>query len=214
MLGPKDFEGGPIVAFDGDIPSVGRIHSLSGDSDAIVIAADGAARTLRALGIRPHVVIGDFDAMGSDRDDSWYSGTEFILDDDQNEYDGAKAVNCAIQRGSASVTVLGASGGRVDHILNNYSILARFASRVHIRTAEESDIGYIVDQPFQFEAREGDRISLIPLPEARLTTEGLRWNLKDEIIRFGEREGCSNAATDDTVTISNIDGIALIVHYG
>jgi|GEM_PF-4431694 len=57
----------------------------------------------------------------------------------------------------------------------------------------------------------GTTISLIPFGEAQgIVTENLRYPLKRESLRLGEREGLSNIATGSPVTITIERGALLV----
>ena len=49
-------------------------------------------------------------------------------------------------------------------------------------------------------------LSLIPSPHARLSTQGLQWNLHDEILELSKREGARNICLDKSVQILHHEG--------
>lgn len=207
-----DYEGGPVLVLDGTLPPADVIASLR-SSDSPLVAADGAALKLRSLGIRPDVIVGDLDMVGPHLNDPFYRDVQVIELPDQEEYDGGKGLLWIADRGYDRVTVLGAGGGMTDHVLNNFSILARFADRLSISVRESDCIGYFVSTNLRIAVRPGERISLIPLPTARLATRGLAWNLRDEELAVGRREGASNRAIEDEIVIEVSNGLAVLFHY-
>ena len=52
-----------------------------------------------------------------------------------------------------------------------------------------------------FNVNPGELLSLIPQPKARLTTKNLKWELNNEILELGVREGARNQASYSKVTI-------------
>ncbi len=193
------YNGGPLLVLDGDLPAAEMIRSLR--SSSLLVAADGASLKLRALGIVPDVVLGDLDVAAPHLDNPFFAGTRVMEFPDQDEYDGGKGLAWIAAQGHDRVTVLGAAGGMTDHVLNNFSFLARHSGNLLISLVETDCIGYFVRSGLRLRPRPGERISLIPMPRARLHTEGLEWNLSGEELALGERGGASNRATADDVRI-------------
>lgn len=179
----------------------------------MVVAADGAARRLASAGLRPDAIIGDLDSF-DDRHSAATRGSLLVEELDQNRNDFEKALDWLITQGVDDVTIVGCTGGMPDHALNNFSVLARYAGRLHIRLRERDCVGYCSSRHIRIDAHEGERISLIPLPSSRLVTTGLVWNLHDELLEMGVREGASNrAAHDGQVDVEVRAGVVVVFHY-
>jgi len=206
------YTGGALLALDGELPPGELIADLLRDHTPFV-AADGAALQLRALSLRPETVIGDLDSLGDARPLLADEGVEVIRLESQEENDLEKALLWLIERGAESVTVIGAAGGMTDHTLNNFSVLAKLARRIRLSIRDAVSIGYFVPDAILLDTAPGDRISLIPLPSATLTTSGLAWELHGEVLAIGVREGASNRATREQVEIAVSDGLVLALHY-
>ena len=206
MILPSAYEGGPLLVLDGALPSSKVLKSLC-SSHTPLIAADGAALQLREHSICPDVIIGDLDTLKDEGDDSFFAKTTIIEDLSQDEYDGGKALAWIVQQGYEQVVVLGAEGGMVDHVLNNFSMLGRFSDRLRIAVRQEGSVGYIVRDQLQLSVQPGDRISLIPLPKAQVTTEGLEWDLQNEVLEMGVREGASNRASNTQIIVNVEEGL-------
>lgn len=213
------YSGGPLLVLDGDLPSAEAIRSLR--SSSLLVAADGASLKLRALGIVPDVILGDLDVAAPHLNDPFFAGVRVVELPDQEEYDGGKGLLWIAAQGNNRVTVLGASGGMTDHVLNNFSLLARHSEVLLISIVETGCIGYFVRSGLRLTSRPGERISLIPMPRARLRTEGLEWNLEGEELALGERGGASNRAAADDVRIRVLPhgsgtadtGCVVVFHY-
>jgi thiamine pyrophosphokinase len=200
-----------LLAIDGDVPSASLVHDLAQRARAIV-AADGAAVKLSRLAVVPDVVIGDLDSISS-REALRSAGTLVVEEPSQEKGDLEKAIEWIVARGEESVVVVGAMGGMPDHALNNMSILARHAPNIAIRLVDDRYQGYLVTTSLAIETSGGDRVSLIPLPEARISTHGLEWELHDEVLAIGIREGASNRAIGALVRIDVSDGAVIAFHY-
>ncbi len=212
MNAPQRDERGVLLVIDGELPEPEFVRSTIGDY-ALVVAADGAALQLETMGIAPDLVIGDLDTVGPARARLESSRTRLVEDPDQQRNDLEKAIAWIGAQGHRSIDMMGIGGGMTDHVLNNFSVVARFADSYRLRVvAPECEVVFVTDR-LEFAANPGARVSLIPLPRARLSTEGLQWELRDEVLEFGVREGASNRALTETVSLTVHSGVVAMFLY-
>lgn len=93
-----------------------RLSPRPGD---YVIAADGGYRTLKARGIEPDFVMGDFDSLGY-RPDHPNVETHPVMKDDT---DLGLAVRWALAHGYRRLVMAGALGGRLDQTIASLQTL-------------------------------------------------------------------------------------------
>lgn len=100
------------------------------EKEDLIIAADAGYLTLKKLGITPHIMLGDFDSLGSfDAPE----GVEILrVPAEKNDTDTQLAVKTALERGARELVIVGGMDGRVDHTLSNLAILEDLQKR-HIR---------------------------------------------------------------------------------
>ena len=191
---------------------------LIGGAD-LVIAADGGAEALVALGIQPHVLVGDFDSVSpATRARVEEAGAEVIaLRADKDWTDTEVALRLAVERGADRVTVFGALGGpRLDHLLGNMLLLTAPWLRgcdVHLVDARHEIFlaqgdGVVVGSP-------GDLVSLLaltPVVEA-VETEGLAYPLRGEPLYQAATRGVSNELVDGRARVRHGAGELLVIHY-
>ena len=220
--------GAALILADGDIDSRTALDlSWPGWADRIglVVAADGGARHAAALGMSIDRWVGDGDSTDAAELDR-LRGLGVPIDlhgADKDESDAELAIEAAIRFGADAVTVLGAFGGvRLDHALANVSLLAHpglgsrpaalltAAARVRLVRAPAGD-GRPVDVPLP--GRIGDLVSLIPfgVDAAGVTTDGLRYPLRDEPLVFGSARGLSNVRLSETASVVVGSGAILVV---
>lgn len=84
-----------------------------------MIAADGGYRTLKARGIEPDFVMGDFDSLGY-RPDHPNVETHPVMKDDT---DLGLAVRWALAHGYRRLVIAGALGGRLDQTIASFQTL-------------------------------------------------------------------------------------------
>ena len=92
-------------------------------SEDLVIAADGGLRHTNALGIRPDVILGDFDSLGYVPEE----GQVFPVEKDDT--DSMLAIRLGLERGYTDFRIYGAlDGPRLDHTMANFQTLAFLAA--------------------------------------------------------------------------------------
>lgn len=93
-----------------------------------IIAADKGLVFCREMGIRPDLIVGDFDS--ADKGALEYYRKRFperILRfrPEKDETDTEIALTKALENTEGSITILGATGTRLDHVLGNIQLLKR-----------------------------------------------------------------------------------------
>ena len=174
-----------------------------------VIAADGGTTHAQRFGFTPDVVIGDLDSITQAQLDA-LSNTTFVQKPSQEINDLHKALRYCQTHGATHITVMGVTGKRLDHTLNNFSVLCRFDRDITLTIYDRYSQIFIVRHRWEYTGHIGQGISLIPLGEAGgVHTSGLRWPLRDEPLAIGAREGCSNTLTTTPVVVTLRSGILL-----
>lgn len=176
----------------------------------LFICADGGANAAAGFGDKPDLIIGDLDSIKAATVRRFrHVSTRRIAD--QNSTDLEKALAWLIQRNYRDIKVLGATGGRVDHLAGNLSALGKFSKHAHIRFIDESGELRAVGSETVVEALAGTTISLIPLSRCEgIVTKGLKWELQNSVLELGHREGTSNLVRSGPVSIRVRRGILLI----
>ena len=170
-----------LVIANGDPPSAALLEELRGG--ALVVAADGGARSALALGVTPDIVTGDLDSIGDAREA--IPPDRIRPNPDPNATDLEKAVALCLDEGCDAVDIIGASGGRADHALANLSVLVRFGRRARLRVIDERFAIELVDGEAEVEGPAGTVVSLVAVGRCEgVTTSGLRWELHDHTLDF------------------------------
>jgi thiamine pyrophosphokinase len=175
-----------------------------------IVCADGGANKARRLGIRPDVIIGDLDSISSGTQKSFY-GVKTLHLESQYNTDLEKAFNYLLELRFKSAVVVGATGGRPDHVLSNFSILKKYNKRIRLLFADSSCDIQIIDRKIVLAAEIGSIISLLPLGRCEgITTAGLKFPLQNESLELGVREGTSNTVISSPIKISVKKGSLLL----
>ncbi len=183
-----------------------------------VICADGGALHARALGLTPHIIIGDMDSLtAAELAQFKADGAEIIRHrQEKDETDLELALRHCRRIGASSITILGALGGRIDQTLANVLLLMLPALRdicIQIVAGDQS-VRLLRPGSHRLEGARGDTVSLIPLGAAAegISTSALQYPLADESLRLGPARGISNVMLNDTARVDFRCGLLLLVH--
>lgn len=177
----------------------------------VLLAADGGANHLARIGLRPAAVVGDLDSI-SEPTRAWLTEAAMVERPDQDRTDLDKSLQHAFDSlGLEEITVLAATGGRVDHDLGNLGLLARlslgqrliFELDAHRLLATRSEI--------KLESVPGETWSFWTYdPSVRVFVEGVRWPVENAALDAGGRPSISNEAIQHEVRV-RAEGGAVIV---
>lgn len=166
-----------------------------------LIAVDAGANHCYKLGLRPDLIIGDFDSITPEVLQIFDSVPKKHYPTDKDETDLELALNLISHPQTEEITVFCALGGRTDHTLGNLILLSRYPGKLFIQS--QSERLFVIQNHVEIQTKIGQTISLIPMngPAKGITTSGLKWQLTDG--SFDKNFiGISNLATDTTVNIS------------
>ena len=196
-----------LVIANGDPPSAALLEELRGGA-ALVVAADGGARSALALGLTPDIVTGDLDSIGDAREA--IPADRIRPNPDPNATDLEKAVALCLDEGCDAVDIIGGGGGRADHALANLSVLVRFGRRGRVRMVDERFAIELVDGEATVEGPAGTVVSLVALGSCEgVTTSGLRWELENAALEFSAY-GVHNEIAASPATVSVRSGDLLL----
>jgi thiamine pyrophosphokinase len=198
-----------VIIANGDLPSPTRAKGIVGQASKVV-CADGGARHALRIGILPDVIIGDLDslpraALGR------LKRSKVIVSGDQNQTDLEKAIRYLLKQKPKRIVILGATGKRIDQTIANIALLVKYRRKASLRFVDSTGEIEIVQSRTKFRAKVGTTVSLIPASKpVRVTTKGLRYALKNEMLEFGSR-GVSNEVIAPIVEIRVRGGTLFLV---
>jgi thiamine pyrophosphokinase len=181
-----------------------------------VIAADGGVDGARALGLRVDVAVGDFDSVTADGLAAAEAGGARIERHAtaKDATDLELALDVAAELAPRRLLVVGAGGGRLDHLLAGLLVLGldRYAAleidailggaRVHVIRGRRALTG-----------TPGELISLLALhgPAKGVATTGLAYPLHEETLEPGSSRGVSNVFEQSEAGVTVEQGVVLAV---
>ncbi|NUS73237.1 MAG: thiamine diphosphokinase [Corynebacteriales bacterium] len=181
-----------------------------------VIAADQGISHALALGLRIDEAVGDFDSVDpADLALAKARGAKVEqFSSEKNASDLELALYAAVAKSPDRIVVIAGSGGRLDHELVNFLLLAHpdFAKVPITALVGGAAVGVIRHRAVLV-GQAGQFVSLIPMggDAHGVSTEGLRYVLLDEPLRYGHTRGLSNELTSDRAFVEVRQGCLLAV---
>lgn len=206
-----------VIIANGSPPTPSDLAQWLRPGDQL-ICADGGGRAALAYGLKPDLVIGDFDSLSED-ELARLAAAGAALERhprQKNETDLELALRRALTSGATEIIVLGALGGRLDHTLANAMLLALPGlSGGRARLAGGVETLYVLrsGETLTLDGEKGDTVSLLPLGDsAGIVTSGLAYPLRNETLRVGPARGVSNEMDSTRATIRLGTGFLLCIH--
>ncbi len=201
-----------LILADGQPPSKSLLESCR-RSASIFVCADGGANIAARYNLKPHLIIGDLDSVNA-RTLKKFQQVPTRRLTEQNSTDLEKALRWLIQKNCKNIVVLGALGKRFDHSIGNVSALAKFSGQANVRFVDRNAELICVGRDYSFEVAKGTTVSLIPLSLCQgVVTSGLKWELNNESLQLGVREGTSNVVASSPVRIRVRRGALILYRF-
>lgn len=186
-----------------------------------IIAVDAGLAAADALGLAPDYVVGDFDTADGALMEKYKKMPHIVWEvhkPEKDETDTELARSCAVSLGCGEIAFLGATGGRLDHLIGNIHALYDCMQRgIDAYIVDAQNKLYLLDEGKTFcKGRQwGKYVSFIPYTEqvCGITLRGFRYPLTERDIRRGEEVGLciSNEVIEDRATLQFEEGILICV---
>lgn len=186
-----------------------------GEQDRFICVDRGVEHCL-AAGLKPTLLIGDFDSADED-----ILALAHLSDTPRHDYPSRKsasdlelALQVLAEDPPDSVVILGVSGGRTDHMLFNWSLpalrvwpftllLIDGTTRCHVLQGKDS---------CAFSVTQGQTLSLLAQVRATgVTTAGLQYPLQGATLEAGSTLGLSNVAEGGQAGVRQDSGTLLVL---
>ena len=185
----------------------------------LVIAADGGLSAVRRLGIKPKLIIGDFDSLGHVPEAA--CGEELLqLPVEKDDTDMRAAMREGMSRGCSVFHLYGGMGGRIDHTLANIQCLAWLAANGcrgylfgggNALTAIRNE-RFAIPKGLPFSLRRGTLSLFAQGGDAHgVTVAGLAYTLQNAVLYRDIPLGVSNEYRGGNAEITVADGTLLAV---
>jgi thiamine pyrophosphokinase len=203
-----------VIIANGNLDYSKRVIGAIKNAD-FIICADGGARHMKALGITPDIMLGDFDSI-QDKDRIFFenSHVRFICFPEKKDYtDTELCVRWAVKNGATQITLMGVTGTRLDHTMANIFLLRMLAEKkIPAKIMDTNNEIYLVTSKLMLQGCPGDIVSIIPATDTvqGVTLKGFKYPLENAGLEMGTSRGISNVL-QDTTAIVKVDRGVLIV---
>ncbi len=177
-----------------------------------VICADAGIVLAKRMGIRPDVLIGDFDAYRKKLPDD----IEIIKrPPEKDDTDTMLAVKLAINRGYRHIVICGGLGGRLDHTMANIQTLSYIMKHGAFgELAGDGNFAMLQGPGVKVYSRmSGYYFSIFSYTEecSGITTTGFKYPLKNATLKSSFPLGVSNQITGRSGVVSVDKGVLLVI---
>ncbi len=208
-----------IIISGGYIDDIFALEWLKENTYDCMIAADSGMNFLYRNGVVPDVIAGDFDSVDDDSLDEFSSlpNVEMLrLNPIKDDTDTEFVIREAIRRGAAQITLLGATGTRLDHVLANIYLLGiGLEEGVSIELIDANNRIRMIEDVLEISKAEqfGEYVSILPVRgDARgVTLEGMKYALRNADVSCFSSLGVSNEIVAETAKISVKQGTLLVI---
>lgn len=201
-----------LIIANGTLPDALYLRSLAEDA-SLVICADGGANHCVAMDIMPDIILGDFDSITA-RTKTFFGAVPQIKIDDAESTDLEKAIRYCISQSIKFADIVGAIGTRIDHSTGSLGCFKKYGSKIDLRIMDQEGELTLLKGETVLDFRKGEKLSLIPLDRCSgVSTVNLKYPLKDEVLELGVREGISNEAASEKVTVRVSAGTLLLYRF-
>jgi thiamine pyrophosphokinase len=192
----------------------GEFQELSApvEADQLVIAADGGLAHLQKLGLKPHIILGDFDSLGYVPE-----GAE-VYPVEKDDTDTMLAIKKGLALGCDRFYIYGALDGKwVDHTMANFQALQYLAER--------GARGWLMGSRQIVTAICNDKLILPPScyqelsifcmgKDARgVSIRGMKYELEDGVLTSSFPLAARNQFIQKTATVEVKDGTLLLIWH-
>jgi thiamine pyrophosphokinase len=182
---------------------------LSGN---LIISCDDGYRIAEEMGIKPHILIGDFDSLSSPLP----AGAEIIrFPVEKDDTDSMLAVKEGLKRGFRDFVLVFSLGGRLDHTVANIQLLGFLCDNgaKGQLVGPRDRVMLVKNETVRIKKRPGETLSVFAWErDARgVSLRGVYYPLENAVISARNPIGACNKITGDEAFIAVEDGILLIV---
>ncbi len=182
--------------------------------DDFIVCADGGYHYAEALGIKTHLIIGDFDSSKKPE----LSETEIIsLPVKKDDTDTHYAVKECIKRGFDEFILCAVSGGRADHNFACYSTLKYLSDNGKQGCICDGDnvVRILGKGKYQYNIKISKGIGIFPFgcESCTVTLKGFEYEAEKLELLSSIPMGCSNCVTNEEQYIEILSGTAILFEY-
>lgn len=199
-----------VIVAGGKFPKDDIFNEVAKNADYI-IAADSGYDYLIKQNVKVNYLIGDFDSI--EYDITKVKTPDIIQFPKEKDFtDLHIAINKAIEIGSNKVTILGATGTRLDHTITNIFLLKiLFDSGINGKIIDDNNEVMLVNGKVEILKTHYKYLSVIPLSDnTEVNISGVKYPLKNKRVSFNDSLCISNEINEKTATVE-VSSFSLVI---
>ena len=208
-----------MIVSGGEIDTETAVNVLKQPESRYTIAVDKGMEFLYAQKIMPSYIVGDFDSVNAEVADYYRNETTVPI----REYNPVKdasdteiAIRMAITLGATELLILGATGGRIDHLWANIQSLAiPHKAGVDAKVIDRQNRISLISEKKVLKRNEayGPYFSIFPLGQDVLgvSIKGAKYPLRNHTLTPHDSLCVSNQFEEDEVVIDFITGTVILM---
>ena len=208
-----------VIVSGGKINEEFVLPILQEEGNKNIIGVDKGMEFLYRNQIMPSYIVGDFDSVSEEIGNYYRKQTDVPI----REYNPVKdasdteiAIRLAVTLGCKELLILGANGGRLDHLWANVQSLAiPMKAGIDARILDEQNRIRLIKGEITLKRTEayGPYFSVFPLGDKiyGFNITGARYPLKDHTLTPYDSLCVSNQFAEDEVRISAPDGVVILM---
>ena len=182
----------------------------------MIITCDAGNDRAKELGIKPDIVIGDFDTTksvpaSSETDDA----PEIVtLPHEKDMTDTEAACDLAYSRGAGVITIVGGLGGRFDHTMANIGLMSKFLGKADIFILDgDNFVRMLAPGEYKIISAGYTYLGLIAYggPVKELTLSGTYYPLENHDLTPDTSLAISNEIVNEPATVKFTSGQLLVI---
>lgn len=221
---------GRILILGGGIIDYGFAKEyIQGQKFDIIVCADSGLDAAKELGLDIDFLMGDFDSVHKDTLGRFMeensldgSNTKFARYPAEKDYtDMHLILEWAVEKKPSGIVILGATGGRLDHLIANINILMLpLENNIPAYIVDRNNKLCLIDSQYVIKREESrwKYISVYPLTDkvTGVSLNGVKYPLDNVELKKGGSTTVSNefAADADKAVISLDTGILIVIQSG
>ena len=199
-----------VIVGGADINNYEYIKALISKDDYIIYC-DSGLKHVDKLGLKPSLIVGDFDSHVNPHMDVETIVLPVVKDDTDTVY----AAKEGVKRGFEEFLLIGVIGGRLDHSLANVSILLYLrANGRRAQIIDDYSVMKIVGQKTEYISDKYSYFSLVNITGKAegITIKNAKYEIQNAVITTDYQYGVSNEITPGKVAeVSVSDGELLLI---
>lgn len=207
-----------LIVTGGNINTEFLKETLEKTEFETIIAADKGLEALNKINVMPNYIIGDFDSVNKTTLNQYENKNIEItyLKPEKDFTDTHMAIKLAIEKRAKHITIIGATGTRMDHTLANIHVLNEaLQNNVPTEIINENNRIMLINRKAKLIKNTNYKyVSIIPLTTkiTGVTLKGFKYNIENATINLGESIGVSNEQIEQEALIEIKEGIAILIY--